>query len=96
MNSPKNVGTFYAILTVQNPYSSGSRGIEHGWYSNYETEDVTRAEFTKTAKRVAQRLAERKFFDTLKNGEKVKVFSDREKFIEAYKKLTDSTPSFID
>lgn len=94
MKTPKNVGTFYAILTVQNPYSSGSRGIEHGWCSNYETEDVTRAEFTKTAKRVAQRLAERKFYDTLKDGGQVKVFNDREKFVKEYTKLTGSTPRF--
>jgi hypothetical protein len=91
---PTKTGTFYAILIVQNPYSSGNRGIEYGWYSNYETEDVTRAEFLKTAKRVAQRVAERKFYDTLKNGEKVKVFTDREKFAQEYQKLSGVSPNF--
>lgn len=86
-------GCFYAILQVQNPYSSGPRGIEYGWYSNYESEDMTRAAFTKVAKRVAQRLAERKFYDTLKNGEKVKVFADKEKFAKEYLKLTGANPN---
>jgi hypothetical protein len=82
---------FYAILIVQNPYSSGDRGKEYGWYRNEW--EMTRAEFTKSAKRVAQRLAERKFYDTLKNGEKVKVFTDAEKFKNEYQKLTGMTPA---
>jgi hypothetical protein len=90
------VGTFYAILTVQNPYSSGNRDIERSWCSNYQDEECTRAEFLKMAKRSAQRLAERKFYDTLKDGGQVKIFTDREKFVREYHKLTAALPKFID
>jgi len=89
-------GIFYAILKVQNPYSSGNRGIEYGWVSNYESGEMTRAEFRKMAKRAAQRLAERKFFDTLKDGGEVKIFSDRENFKSEYLKATGNSPYFAD
>lgn len=83
---------FYALLTVQNPYSSGNRGIEHGWYTNYESGEMTKKEFTAVAKRVAKNLAERKFYDTLKNGERVQVFTDWAKFAAAYEKATGYKP----
>ena len=96
MKNQEVTNAFYAILTVQNPYSSGDRGKEYGWCTNCEMEEMTRADFNKFAKRTAQRLAERKFYDTLKDGGKVKVFTDREKFSNEYLKLTGCSPKFVD
>jgi len=96
INEDTGGGTFFAILTVQNPYSSGDRGKEYGWTSNYQSEDMTRSEFIKMAKRSAERLQSKYFYDTIKGGGTVKIYTDRNKFKDDYKKLSGYFPKLQD
>jgi hypothetical protein len=91
--TPQPKGTFFAILKAQNPYSSGTRGIEYGWYTNYYDDEITRKDFTANAKQAANNFAEKKFFDTMVGGATAKVFSDFEKFKVEYRKLSGYNPS---
>lgn len=94
LNEAATEEIFYAILIVQNAYASGNRGKEYGWVSNYQDEPTTRADFAKLAKRAAARLQEKYFVDTVRNGGQTKVYTDRDKFIADFKKLTGNSPKF--
>jgi len=83
---------YYAILIAINPYTHRHSGKEYGWIRNDDGGEMTRAQFSRMARRACQRLAERKFVDTLKGGGDVKVFTDKEKFVKEFKSLTGITP----
>lgn len=83
---------YYAILIAINPYAHRHSGKEYGWISNVDEGEMTRAQFSRMARRACQGLAERKFFDTLKGGGDVKIFTDKEKFVKEFESLTGRTP----
>lgn len=89
-------GIYYATIEVQNPYSSGDRGKEYGWCSNYQTGEMSRSEFSKYAKAVSNKVASKKFREYFENAGKIKIYTSRKKFKKAFHALTGNETTFID
>ena len=80
----------WAILIAKNPYRASD--VHYSWMRNDGADGpiLDTSEFRKVAKRGAERLAERSFYEY--GPRTYKIYTDRDKFVEEFKKLSGSEP----
>ena len=80
----------WAILIAKNPYRSSD--AHYSWMRNDGADEpiVDSSEFRKIAKRGAERLAQRSFYEYAPGT--FKIYTNRDKFVEDYKKLSGFEP----